>query len=108
MTKKDLSSVTTDLAALAGDMPSQRVVRPETEDQEKLKREEGAKRKKIERPPEPTSQFSFELRKSLRKELVMLATEADMTMRAFVLNALKDKGLTVTDADLIDMRKQKG
>ena len=38
----------------------------------------------------------------------MLATEADMTMRAFVLNALKDKGLTVTDADLIDMRKQKG
>ena len=43
--KKDLSSVTTDLAALAADIQSQRVVPPETEDQGKAKREEGAKRK---------------------------------------------------------------
>ena len=29
-----------------------------------------------------------------------------MTMRAFVLLALRDKGLSVTDEDLADLRKQ--
>jgi hypothetical protein len=33
-----------------------------------------------------------------------LAAEADMTMRAFVLNALKDKGLPVDPADLLELR----
>jgi hypothetical protein len=46
------------------------------------------------------------LRESLRKQLAQLALESDCTMRAFVLNALKDKGLNVTEADLIDRRKR--
>jgi hypothetical protein len=29
------------------------------------------------------------------------------TMRSFVLSALKDKGLTVTDDDLLDLHKQR-
>ena len=29
-----------------------------------------------------------------------------MTMQAFVLRALRDKGLSVTDDDLLDLRKQ--
>jgi len=33
-----------------------------------------------------------------------LAAEADMTMRAFVLNALKDKGLPVNPDDFLDLR----
>jgi hypothetical protein len=33
-----------------------------------------------------------------------LAAEADMTMRAFVLKALKDKGLPVNPDDLLDLR----
>jgi hypothetical protein len=30
-----------------------------------------------------------------------------MTMRAFVLNALKEKGLDVHDDDLVDLRKER-
>jgi hypothetical protein len=42
---------------------------------------------------EDVIQFSLSLRKGLRKQLARLADEADMTMRAFVLDALKAKGL---------------
>jgi hypothetical protein len=52
-------------------------------------------------------QFSFGLRRSLRKELDQLALANDTTMRAFVLSALKEKGLSVTDTDLLDLRKQR-
>jgi hypothetical protein len=48
------------------------------------------------------------MRKSLRKELQRLAADADMTMRAFVLSALKDKGLSVGDEDLLDLRQRRG
>jgi hypothetical protein len=56
---------------------------------------------------EETIQFSLSLRKSLRKQLASLAADADMTMRAFVLNALKAKGLSVRDDDLADLRKER-
>jgi hypothetical protein len=36
--------------------------------------------------------------------LSRLAQNADMTMRAFVLIALRDKGLSVREDDLTDMR----
>ena len=52
-------------------------------------------------------QFSLSLRKSLRKQLARLADEADMTMRAFVLDALKAKGLDVQPDDLMDLRKER-
>ena len=55
---------------------------------------------------EPTVQFSFGLRRSQRKQLARLASDADMTMRAFILNALKEKGLDVTDDDLLDLRRK--
>jgi hypothetical protein len=47
------------------------------------------------------------MRKELRKELARLAADSDMTMRAFVLKALKDKGLTVHEDDLADLRKER-
>ena len=59
-----------------------------------------------EAPGEPVIQFSLSLRKSLRKELARMAADTDMTMRAFVLNALKEKGLPVRDDDLADLRKK--
>jgi hypothetical protein len=49
-------------------------------------------------------QFSLSLSKEQRKHLMRLAAEADMTMRAFVPNALKDKGLSVDPNDLLDLR----
>ncbi len=57
-------------------------------------------------PSEEVMQFSLSLRKSLRKELAQLTVDTDMTMRAFVLMALKGKGLSVLDEDLVDRRKR--
>ncbi|MEK4035854.1 hypothetical protein WOA01_24010 [Methylocystis sp. IM2] len=60
-----------------------------------------------QREEEGVIQFSLSMRKELRKQLARLASDADMTMRAFVLNALKEKGLSVRDDDLIDLRKER-
>jgi hypothetical protein len=102
MGKKDLASVTTDLSALASMMPTQRPAlavapRPAPAPTPEL----------VKAQEEPAIQFSLSMRKELRKQLARLASEADMTMRAFVLNALKEKGLAVRDEDLIDLRKER-
>jgi hypothetical protein len=93
MAKKDLSSLGADLSALAAIMPTQRPAEPFPP--------------KIvpSAPREPEAQFSFSLRASLRKQLLRLAADADMTARAFVLLALKDRGLDVKDDDPLDLRK---
>jgi hypothetical protein len=104
-TKKHLASLETDLAALAQQLPSQ----VPAANQGGHKRHPAAEVKETpESMPdeEPVIQFSLSLRESLRKQLAQLALESDCTMRAFVLNALKDKGLNVTEADLIDRRKR--
>jgi hypothetical protein len=92
---KNLQSVAASLGHVASKYPSQHVPPPQPPAQP-------------EAPPagEGTVQFSFGLRKSLRKELKRLAEDADMTMRSFVLKALKEKGLSVTDDDLLDLRKE--
>ena len=89
MMKKNLQSVAASLGDLAATMPTQKplsVVRSA--------------------PSEPLVQFSMRMRKSLRRELDRLAIDHDTTMQAFVLSALRDKGLNVTDDDLLDLRKQ--
>lgn len=101
--KRDLKSIQTNLAELAGALPSQRVPEPRPLVTETPEASRAAHR---EAPSEPVIQFSLSLRKSLRKELARLAADADMTMRAFVLNALKEKGLAVRDDDLADLRKK--
>jgi len=58
-------------------------------------------------PAQEITQFSLSLRKGLRKQLARLADDADMTMRAFVLDALKAKGLDVQPDDLLDLRKER-
>ena len=94
MAKKDLGAVGA-LAPLAKDYPTQRV--PSEPPKTPGKAGQG----------EPILQFSLSLRKSLRKQLMLLASDADMTMRAFVLNALKDKGLDVQPDDLLDLRRER-
>ena len=88
MAKRNLSAVTADLASLAEGVPSQK------------HRAQSARE-----PTEAVSQFSMSLRRSLRKELAAAAAAADMTMRAYVLSALRDSGLSVTDADLSAPRR---
>lgn len=95
MAKKDLRSVAASLTSVASSYPTQHVTRAPGD--------EGAKPAE---PSEPIVQFSFGLRKSLRRELQHLAADADMTMRAFILDALKEKGLGVTAEDLLDLRKR--
>lgn len=91
---KNLRSVAAALAPTAAELPTQNVAT--------------ARPPKAETPApsEPVVQFSFGLRKSLRKELSRLASDEDMTMRAFILDALKEKGLSVTDDDLLDLRRK--
>jgi hypothetical protein len=91
MDKKDFGAVGT-LASLAKDYPTQRAP---------------SKTASRAGEGEPVIQFSLSLRKSLRKQLMLLASDADMTMRAFVLHALKDKGLDVHPDDLLDLRREK-
>lgn len=95
MARKDLRSVAASLTSVAAQLPTQNVapspaiVMPEPSV-----------------PTEEIVQFSFGLRKSQRKELQRLAADSDMTMRAFILNALKGQGLVVTDDDLLDLRRK--
>ena len=94
MAKKDLRSVAASLSAVASSYPTQNVATPPAEPSKPLQ------------PTEPVVQFSFGLRKSLRRELQHLAADADMTMRAFILDALREKGLSVTEEDLLDLRRK--
>ena len=113
MAKKDLSNVTADLSALAAAMPTQRPVAtaapsPPPAEPAPPKLAVVAKAKPDRAGElEEVMQFSLSLRKGLRKQLARLADDADMTMRAFVLNALKEKGLDVRADDLLDLRKDR-
>jgi len=108
MAKKDLASVTTDLSALASMMPTQRpvVAAPRAVEQP------AAPPRALKAVPKPSQeegviQFSLSMRRELRKQLARLASDADMTMRAYVLNALKEKGLSVREDDLVDLRRER-
>jgi hypothetical protein len=112
MAKKDLANVTTDLSALAAAMPTQRpmaVVAPSVPEPAPSAPKPILVKAKAEKAGEHEEiiQFSLSLRKGLRKQLARMADDADMTMRAFVLNALKEKGLEVRNDDLLDLRKDR-
>lgn len=94
--KKNLQSVAASLSAVAAQLPTQNV------------QPAAARPAPVEAfpPAEPIVQFSFGLRKSQRRELQRLAADSDMTMRAFILSALREKGLNVTEEDLLDLRRK--
>ncbi len=55
---------------------------------------------------ERSSQFTLKMRESLHRELARMAFDASMTMRGFIMGALKSKGLSVTKDDLVDRRRR--
>jgi hypothetical protein len=59
-----------------------------------------------EAPGEPQVQISFSARFSTRKQMFQLARDRDVTLKALILGALRDKypALGITDDDLIDLR----
>lgn len=95
MSKKNMQSIVTALTPMAGMLPTQRPQQVEAAP-------------KAASMSEPLVQFSFSLRKSQRKQLARLASDDDVPMRVFILEALRDKGLEVTEDDLRDLRKEKG
>jgi len=105
--KKDLASVTTDLSALAAMMPTQRPAPAPTVSDLPALKVVSAPMATSAGKGEAITQFSLSLRKGLRNQLSHLARDVDMTMRAFVLNALKEKGLDVQPEDLVDLRKER-
>ena len=54
-------------------------------------------------PDEKTVQFKVS--PELRKEIHRTALERDETVRTFILKALKQRGITIADGDLVDRRK---
>lgn len=88
-----MKSIVSALSPMAGSLPTQNVQKYPT----KPEMGRGA--------DEPIVQFAFSLRKSQRRQLAHLAEDRDMTMRAFILDALKERGLDVTEEDMLDLRK---
>jgi hypothetical protein len=112
MAKNNLANVTADLSALAAPMPTQRpvlVAQPSPISESMASAPVGPVMPEAGRTAttEEITQFSLSLRKGLRKQLGRLAADSDMTMRAFVLNALKLQGLEVRPDDLLDLRKDR-
>ena len=100
MSKKNMQSIVTALTPIAGNLPTQRP--------QQVPVASTPQAKSTSALTDPQVQFSFNLRKSLRKQLLRLAEDEDKTMRSFILEALREKGLDVTDDDLRDLRKDKG
>ncbi len=62
--------------------------------------------KEPQRSPEPVTQVTIKMRESLHKDLTRKAFNSGMTMRGFIMRALKQAGLGVTETDLVDGRKR--
>ena len=71
-----------------------------------LNRKAPARQRGRQKPPERESQFTLKMRESLHRDLARLALDTGMTMRGFIMSALKSKGLKVTEEDLVDRRKR--
>lgn len=54
---------------------------------------------------EPITQVTLKMRESLHRDLARKAFDSGMTMRGYIMQALKKTGLRVTEADLVDRRK---
>ena len=94
---KNLKTVNADLQALADNMPVQRAPN---------KNKTQKKTRSPKKESEPLSQFPLKMRASLHRDLKKLAVNNDMTMRGFIMEALKAKGLKVTDQDMADGRRR--
>ena len=117
MPRKNMQSIVTALAPMASTLPTQRPqVAPEGQGRAQVAPAPppapaatlAPPPQVAAAPPEPVVQFSFSLRKSQRKQLARLADDVDLTMRAFILEALRERGLEVKEDDLRDLRQGRG
>ena len=100
MSKKSFAPIGTPpagLSKLAAKQPTQSV---------KVVADEKPASKKDE-PDEPVVRLTMEVRESLRDDLRRAALEGKTTIQAFVMEALKAKGIKIIDSDLIDKRTRR-
>ncbi len=55
---------------------------------------------------EPLSQVTLKMRESLHRELTRKAFNSGMTIRGYIMRALQQTGLGVTESDLVDRRRR--
>ncbi len=99
---KNLKNVTTDLAALAAPLPTQHVV----DRAPKAAITTKTPQRKPKAAWEREVQFSLSLPESARRQLAVKSTEADMTMRGFILDALRGKGIEISEDEIRDARRK--
>jgi len=102
---KNLKTVTTDLAALAAPLPTQHV-ESATKEPPKAAVTTKTPRQKPKAASEREVQFSLSLPESARKQLAIKAMEADLTMRGFILDALRDRGIEISEDEIRDARRR--
>ncbi len=100
---KNLKTVETDLAALAAPLPTQHVIDHAPKEPHAAATTKASRQKpKAEREV----QFSLSLPESARKQLAIKAMEADLTMRGYILAALRDKGIEISEDEIRDARRK--
>ena len=57
---------------------------------------------------EALSQVTLKMRESLHRELARKALNSGMTIRGYIMRALQQTGLGVTESDLVDRRRRHG
>ena len=57
---------------------------------------------------EALSQVTLKMRESLHRELARKAFNSGMTIRGYIMRALQQTGLGVTESDLVDRRRRHG
>ena len=102
MAKKNLQSVAGELASLAATMPTQRSAAEARPLPEPVAPPPSPPTGESTRPKEKP--FTLNMRPILHRQLDRMASDAEMTMKAFILSALKAKGLDVQPEDLVDRR----
>ena len=103
---KNLKSVVTDLAALAAPLPTQHVTGRATNEPPKAVPTTPTPRPKPKSDTEREVQFSLSLPESARKQLAVAAMVAGMTMRGYILAALRDKGIEISEDHFKDARRK--
>ena len=96
------------LKELAANMPTQRPPEPARADVRPAPVVE-LPRPQPAAPADPLVQISFSARFSTRKRMFQAARDHDMTLKALILGALREKypALGIEDADLVDLRAKK-
>ncbi len=87
-------------------LPTQHVVDRAPKEPPKAATTTKTPRQKPKAATEREVQFSLSLPESARKQLAIKAMEADLTMRGYILDALRDRGIEISENEIRDARRK--